>query len=174
MTFVYHNRRLLPGVCPQRELPTETKVESGTSQSKSGTSVNLSNSGKLSIFWGRAEAGNARDRAEERMLQEAMACASDHSGTTPNIYITIQKGIYFICTSKESGDKVKLENNIHLLMHISGGGRAEAGNARDRAEERMLQEAMAASLSMPQAQPGLPNPNHARAAVPRRARIQGA
>jgi len=30
-----------------RALPTETKVESGTSQSKSGTSVNLSNSGYL-------------------------------------------------------------------------------------------------------------------------------
>jgi len=28
-----------------KALPTETKVESGTSQSKSGTSVNLSNSG---------------------------------------------------------------------------------------------------------------------------------
>ena len=28
-----------------RALPTETKVESGTSESKSGTSVNLSNSG---------------------------------------------------------------------------------------------------------------------------------
>ena len=31
---------------PPRALPTETKVESGTSQSKSGTSVNLSNSGE--------------------------------------------------------------------------------------------------------------------------------
>ena len=31
---------------PQRALPTEAKVESGTSQCKSGTSVNLSNSGK--------------------------------------------------------------------------------------------------------------------------------
>ena len=31
---------------PARALPTETQVESGTSQSKSGTSVNLSNSGK--------------------------------------------------------------------------------------------------------------------------------
>ena len=30
---------------PQRELPTETKVESGTSHCKSGTSVNLSNRG---------------------------------------------------------------------------------------------------------------------------------
>ena len=30
---------------PQRALPTETKVESGTSQRKSGTSVNFSNSG---------------------------------------------------------------------------------------------------------------------------------
>jgi len=30
---------------PQRALPTETKVESGTSQSKSGTSLNFSNSG---------------------------------------------------------------------------------------------------------------------------------
>ena len=29
----------------RRALPTETKVESGTSQTKSGTSVNLSNSG---------------------------------------------------------------------------------------------------------------------------------
>jgi len=29
-----------------RALPTKTKVESGTSQSKSGTSVNLSNSGE--------------------------------------------------------------------------------------------------------------------------------
>jgi len=34
----------------QRALPTETKVESGTSQSKSGTSVNLSNSGHLQYF----------------------------------------------------------------------------------------------------------------------------
>ena len=33
---------------PFRALPTETKVESGTSQSKSGTSVNLSNSGNPS------------------------------------------------------------------------------------------------------------------------------
>ena len=32
---------------PQRALPTETKVESGTSQSKSGTSVNLSNRKEL-------------------------------------------------------------------------------------------------------------------------------
>ena len=30
---------------PQTALPTETKVESGTSQSKSGTSVDLDNSG---------------------------------------------------------------------------------------------------------------------------------
>ena len=33
---------------PQRALPTETKVESGTFQSKAGTSVNLSNSGQRS------------------------------------------------------------------------------------------------------------------------------
>ena len=31
----------------RRALPTEKKVESGTSQSKSGTSVELSNSGDL-------------------------------------------------------------------------------------------------------------------------------
>ena len=31
----------------QRALPTEKKIESGTSQSKSGTSINLSNSGIL-------------------------------------------------------------------------------------------------------------------------------
>ena len=30
---------------PQRALPTETKLESGTSRSKSGTSVKLSNNG---------------------------------------------------------------------------------------------------------------------------------
>jgi hypothetical protein len=30
---------------------TETEVESGTSQSKSGTSVNSSNSGKLGLDW---------------------------------------------------------------------------------------------------------------------------
>ena len=33
-----------------RALPTETKVESGTSQSKSGTSVNLSNRGDLKVM----------------------------------------------------------------------------------------------------------------------------
>ena len=31
----------LPSRSPPRALPTETKVESGTSQSKSGTSINL-------------------------------------------------------------------------------------------------------------------------------------
>jgi len=35
---------------PIRALPTETKVESGTSQIKSGTSVNLSNSGLLTLI----------------------------------------------------------------------------------------------------------------------------
>ena len=35
---------------PQRALPTGTKVESGTSQSKSGTSVNLGNGGALGRF----------------------------------------------------------------------------------------------------------------------------
>jgi len=35
---------------PQRALPTKTKVESGTSQSKSGTSVNLSNGGNWKRF----------------------------------------------------------------------------------------------------------------------------
>ena len=37
-----------------RALPAETKVESGTSQSKSGTSVNLSNSGNRLSFPGTA------------------------------------------------------------------------------------------------------------------------
>ena len=37
----------LPSVTFCRVLPTETKVESGTSQSESGTSVNLSNMGNL-------------------------------------------------------------------------------------------------------------------------------
>ena len=39
-----------PGFFLLRCLPTETKVESGTSQSKSGTSVNLSNSGNRRII----------------------------------------------------------------------------------------------------------------------------
>ena len=34
---------------PQRALLTETKVESGTSQTKGGTSVNLSTSGKETV-----------------------------------------------------------------------------------------------------------------------------
>ena len=38
---------------PPRALPTETKVESGTSQSKSGTSVNLSNSGLPTLVLNR-------------------------------------------------------------------------------------------------------------------------
>ena len=37
---------------PSRALSTETKVESGTSQSKSETSVNLSNSGDLDLVHG--------------------------------------------------------------------------------------------------------------------------
>jgi len=41
-------------ILPERALPTETKVESGTPQSKSGTSVNLSNSG-LRRAWKEAE-----------------------------------------------------------------------------------------------------------------------
>ena len=39
---------------PRRALPTETQVESGMSQSKSGTAVNLSNSGKRDLL-GEAE-----------------------------------------------------------------------------------------------------------------------
>ena len=35
---------------PPRAQPTETKVESGTSHSKSGTSANFSNSGDLGLF----------------------------------------------------------------------------------------------------------------------------
>ena len=38
-----------PNPTPQRALPTEAKVESGTSQSKSGTSIKSSNSGNLSL-----------------------------------------------------------------------------------------------------------------------------
>ena len=41
-----------------RALPTETKVESGMSQSKSGTSVNLSNSGFLTLFADSSFAGS--------------------------------------------------------------------------------------------------------------------
>ena len=37
---------------PQRALPTETNVENVTFQSKSGTYVNLSNSGLRSRVWG--------------------------------------------------------------------------------------------------------------------------
>jgi len=40
-------------------VPTETKVESGTSQSKSGTSVNLSNSGNFGTLLPPAKKGTA-------------------------------------------------------------------------------------------------------------------
>jgi len=42
---VRHHEQLTLKPSTQRALPTETTFESGTSQSKSGTSVNLSNSG---------------------------------------------------------------------------------------------------------------------------------
>ena len=45
---------------PKRALPTETKVESGTSQSKGGISVNLSNSRDL------VHGGHMRVRESER------------------------------------------------------------------------------------------------------------
>jgi len=41
----------------ERALPTETNVESGTSQSKSGTSVNLSNSGERLVYIDEAHSG---------------------------------------------------------------------------------------------------------------------
>ena len=41
-----------------RALPTETKVESGTSQSQSGTSVNLSNSGESKGLYVTLSVGN--------------------------------------------------------------------------------------------------------------------
>ena len=47
--------------CPQRALPTETKVENGTSQSKSGASVNLSN-------FGNAKAGGGQPHGRARPL----------------------------------------------------------------------------------------------------------
>jgi hypothetical protein len=50
-------------------LPTETKVESGTSQSKSGTSVNLSNGGNLPM--GRAVLGST--------VEEYLADKKTHS-----------------------------------------------------------------------------------------------
>ena len=47
MFRVYSTALLFSGSSPRRALPTETKVESGTSQSKSGICVNLGNSGDL-------------------------------------------------------------------------------------------------------------------------------
>ena len=51
---------------PPRALPTETKVESGTSQSKSGTSVNLRNSGDLGFG---EDVEEARDQVEVDLVQ---------------------------------------------------------------------------------------------------------
>jgi len=48
---------------PQRALPAETKVESGTSRSKSKTSVNLSNSGEQCE--GHRDIDIERDRERE-------------------------------------------------------------------------------------------------------------
>ena len=55
-----------------RALPTETKVESGTSQSKSGTSVKLSNSGISQDFRFRVEGAGlaavlSKDRARDQI-----------------------------------------------------------------------------------------------------------
>ena len=49
-------------------LPTETKVESGTSQSKSGASLNVSNSGKClgSPRCGEGKTGRDRETSEKR------------------------------------------------------------------------------------------------------------
>ena len=48
---------------PPRALPTETKVESGTSQSKSGTSVNFSNSGNSGAAQRDATTARVRSRS---------------------------------------------------------------------------------------------------------------
>ena len=53
---------------PFRALPTETKVESGASQSKSGTSVNLSNSRESVNFGVRQSLGAAA--SEQRGLKK--------------------------------------------------------------------------------------------------------
>ena len=57
MIFIQHT-----GPSRGRALPTEAKIESGTFQSKSGTSVKLSNSGE----WVQA----VRDEALERTFRE--------------------------------------------------------------------------------------------------------
>ena len=50
--FMVHGSWLrVEGAGFPRALPTETKVESGTSQSKSGTFLNLSNSGFRLDLW---------------------------------------------------------------------------------------------------------------------------
>jgi len=51
---------------PQRALPAEKKIESETSQSKSGTSLNLSNSGKFECGDGRETVDEIHDEAEVR------------------------------------------------------------------------------------------------------------
>jgi len=51
---------------PERALPTETNVESGTSQSKSGTSVNFSSSGDLGgVVDGAVEEARSKSPSEE-------------------------------------------------------------------------------------------------------------
>ena len=81
----------------QGALPTETTVESGTSQSKSGTSVNLSNSGIPVV--GRSEPRRPRDVGESRsrdrsaatstlpprILQRDWYCTAEQPATAPHL-----------------------------------------------------------------------------------------
>jgi len=56
-----------------QDLPTETKVEGGTSQSKSGTSVNVSNSGNLAraqLVFRRVAKDVRRKRVLERQERQ--------------------------------------------------------------------------------------------------------
>jgi len=54
----------------QRALPTETNVESGTHQSKSGTSVKVSNSGDLPHSLAAMEDGEAPRRSLSLKLSD--------------------------------------------------------------------------------------------------------
>jgi len=76
--FAFHSREGGSG----RALPTETKVESGTSRSKSGTTVDLSDSGKptpsLHHFLGHTDVCTGCGRTYVRMCTCIFMCIYRH------------------------------------------------------------------------------------------------
>jgi len=94
----------------QRALPTETKVESGTSQSKSGTSVNLSNKGLQTNFWDRAGGIETHSRKADVRLP-GKGNSNSHGARPVHLIITMIK---WTRTSRLS-----IKNSLSIERHAT-------------------------------------------------------